>query len=257
MENPLTGGINHSFQQNLDCRSNGHFSLSFGMQRPSFQADIPCLSYDPFAHFSTAGNFYQNQENNASYAHSTYYNRSTVHGVGGGSLDPAVQNSRGPFKRKSPGISISYERGSTGRFYDAGSSSGFSESHLENYFCGSRLPHHGASTLSISQEASLRNVRRRPIFDWETNRTNGHLSSYSSHCCPTTDLINRSSSVDLSNLIANSTTYERSHITVPPAGYGRFLNAGLFVIPFLSHLTGPLSLRKCLVQTCRNKWLEA
>lgn len=233
MENALTSGVSSAFPRNLDCGTNEHSLSSFSMQRPCFQAAVPGPSHDPFSHLSAAGTFYRTQENNASHARSTYYNRSTIHEVEGGSQDPAVQNSRGPFKRKSPSISIAYERGIPSRFYDAGSSSGFSEFHLDkptldyqNYFYGPGLSHYGASSLSISGEASLRNVRRRSRFEWEPNRTTGHLSSYSSHYyCPTTNLINHSSRVDLANLTANSTTYERSHTAVPPAGYGRFLNS--------------------------------
>ncbi|RVW84336.1 hypothetical protein CK203_036608 [Vitis vinifera] len=57
-------------------------------------------------------------------------------------------------------------------------------------------------------------------------KNNWSFIKYSSHYyCPTTNLINHSSRVDLANLTANSTTYERSHTAVPPAGYGRFLNS--------------------------------
>ena len=265
MENTLASGVNCAFHRNLDSRIDEHFLSSFSMQRPHFQAPVAGPSYDPFTHLSTAGTFYRTQENNASHSHSTYNNRSIVHEVEGGSLDPAVQNIRGAFKRKSPSISVAYERGNTSRFYDAGSSSGFSEFHLDkptldyqDYFCAPGLPHHhGASTLSISGEASLRNVRRRSGFEWEPNRTTGHLSSYSSHYyCPTINLINHSSRVDLANLTTNSSTYERSHIAVPPAGYGRFLNSGLFVIFSIPCLTLPLSLRESWVHSCRNEWLE-
>lgn len=245
MGNALTRGVNCAFQQNLDSRINEHLLSSFSMQRPHFQASVTGPSYDPFTHLPTAGTFYRTHENNASHSHSTYYNSSTIHEVEGSSLDPVVQNSRGGFKRKSPSISIAYERDGTSRFYDSGSSSGFSECHLDkptldyqNYFCGPGLPHYGPSTLSISGEASLRNVRRRSRFEWEPNRTTVHLSSYSSnYYSSTTNMINYSNRVDLANLTTNSTTYERNHVAVPPAGYGRFLNSGLFAIYSFACLT--------------------
>ncbi|CAK7325488.1 unnamed protein product [Dovyalis caffra] len=165
-----------------------------------------------------------------SLEHSSTYFRHAIHEVEGGLLDHTMSTGRGPFKRKSPGVSASWERGGTSSIYGAGSSSNSFELHHEkpnsdsrNYVSDSSgLPPYIGSSLSIGGEDSSRNVRSRSRLDLEPNPRRTHLS-YSSHpFSSTSHLRNHPGPVDVSNLNTDRTVYEQNHIGVPPPAHGRF-----------------------------------
>ncbi|KAK9283700.1 hypothetical protein L1049_011950 [Liquidambar formosana] len=232
MENTLASGVHYASQWDPESRPNDYSSSNFSMEVPHVRAVVSDSSYNPFPYLPAAGGFYLPPENNAGHAHSSYHNRNTFDEVDGGLLDPTMGVGRGPFKRKSPGISVACERGSTSRFYSAGSSSSSSEFQPEKptsdyhiYPSGPiGLPHYTGGSLSIAGEDSLRNVRSRSRLDLELNPRRTHLSSYSSHhTYSTTNLVNHPGTVDLSSLNVDAATYEQNRISLSPAARGRYL----------------------------------
>ncbi|KAF5959527.1 hypothetical protein HYC85_000736 [Camellia sinensis] len=193
-------------------------------------------SYVPFPQSSAAGNLYLAPQNNAGHAHSNYYGSCNIHENERGLLDSATGSVRGSFKRKGPAISEACERGSTGRFYGAGSSSSSSVLSLEkpppdyqNVPSGHiGLPHYGGGSLSIAGEDPVRNVRSRSGLDWEANPMRTHSSSHSSH--PYHSTIHSSSyrgAVGMTSMnVTDETTPEWNFNTLPPSAPGRIRTAG-------------------------------
>ncbi|KDO51075.1 hypothetical protein CISIN_1g0163052mg, partial [Citrus sinensis] len=104
--------------------SSSGFTSSHNADVPHYQPDASGPSYDPFLHPSNAGAFYPVPENYVPHAAASNYERQTFHGIeGGGLVDLTMANGRGPHKRKSPGVPSVCDRGSTSRYYGAGSSS--------------------------------------------------------------------------------------------------------------------------------------
>ncbi|KAF8395202.1 hypothetical protein HHK36_019145 [Tetracentron sinense] len=235
MENMSTGGVHFSSHWNSAPRSNEYSSSSLSMEVPHYQPATSGPCHDPFLHSAAPGSFFPVLENCSHYAPSSSYYRHTIHGVEGGVIDPSMGSGRGAYKRKSPEISAVCERGSTSRYYSAGSSSNLSISsdlqqekpsldsqHWPRDAIGT-TPSYRGSNLSIAGEGSLRNVRSRSTLDLEANLARTHISSHSSrHPHLTSHLIDHSGTVDLAGPSANAPIREWNHIPVSPA-YGRIL----------------------------------
>ncbi|XP_075670340.1 uncharacterized protein LOC142640133 [Castanea sativa] len=166
MENTLMSGVYYASYRNLECRPVQHSLSGVRVEGPHFPVADSRSSCDPFPHSPA----YLHPENSASHAHLSYYNGHNIQEVQGGVLDPTMGTGRSPFKRKSPGLSLACDRGSTSRFYVAGSSSGSSESHpgkstsdCQNYTSSSFgfPPYRGGSPL-FGSEDSLRNNHATP-----------------------------------------------------------------------------------------------
>ncbi|GMP22690.1 hypothetical protein CsSME_00000602 [Camellia sinensis var. sinensis] len=236
IDNILRGGAQFPSQWNSEARAIPHPSSNFSTEIPPFQPAFSGPSYVPFPQSSAAGNLYLAPQNNAGHAHSNYYGSCNIHENERGLLDSATGSVRGPFKRKSPAISEACERGSTGRFYGAGSSSSSSVLSLEkpppdyqNVPSGHiGLPHYGGGSLSIAGEDPVRNVRSRSGLDWEANPMRTYSSSHSSH--PYHSTIHSSSyrgAVGMTSMNAtDETTPEWNFNTLPPSAPGRIRTAG-------------------------------
>uniref|UniRef100_A0A2N9FMA2 RING-type E3 ubiquitin transferase n=1 Tax=Fagus sylvatica TaxID=28930 RepID=A0A2N9FMA2_FAGSY len=230
MENTPMSGVYSASYQNLECRPVQHSFSGVRVEGPHFRVADSGSSCDPFPHSPA----YLLPENSASHAHLSYYNGHNIHEVEGGVLDPTMGTGRGPFKRKSPGLSLACERGSTSRFYVAGSSSGSSESlpekptsDYQNYTSSSIgfPPYRGGSHL-FGSEDSLRNVRSRSRLDLEPTLGRTYLSNQSSqHYHPMTHLTSHSGTLEVTHLNADANTHDLNHATPPPAAYGRLLTA--------------------------------
>ncbi|XP_028089750.1 E3 ubiquitin-protein ligase MBR2-like isoform X1 [Camellia sinensis] len=229
MDNMLRGGVHCASPWNSESRANEYPSSSFSMEVSHFQPAFSGPSYVPFPQPSAAGNLYLTPENNSGHAHSNYNDRCNIHENEHGLLDSVTGSVRVPFKRKSPGISVACERGSTSRFYGAGSSSSSSElpqekptsNHQNIPFGQIGLPHYGGGSLSISGEDSLRNVRSRSRLDLEANPMQTHLPSYSSHHYnSTTHPSNYHGATDLTNMNSDGTTQQWNFNTLSHPAHG-------------------------------------
>lgn len=231
MENTLMSGVYCASYRNLECRPVQHSFSGVRVEGPHFPVADSRSSCDPFPHSPA----YLHPENSASHAHLSYYNGHNIQEVQGGVLDPTMGTGRSPFKRKSPGLSLACDRGSTSRFYVAGSSSGSSESHpgkstsdCQNYTSSSIgfPPYRGGSPL-FGSEDSLRNVRSRSRLDLEPTIGRTYISNQSSHHYhPVTHLASQSGTLDVTYTNADVNTHNQNHATPPPAAYGRFLASG-------------------------------
>ncbi|PSR98903.1 E3 ubiquitin-protein ligase RHG1A [Actinidia chinensis var. chinensis] len=232
--NVSRGGAHSASRWNSESRANEYPSSSFGMEAPHFQPAFSGPSYAFFPQSSAAGNLHMTPENNVGHAHANHYVRCNIRENEHGLPDSVPGSGRGPFKRKSPGISVACERGSTSRFYGAGSSSSSSELlqqkpnsiHQNIPFSHAGLPHYGSGSLHIASEHSSRNVRSRSSLDLELNPMQTHLSSYSSlQYQSTTHTANYHGSVDLTNMNADGTR-QWNFNTPPPAAHGRVQTSG-------------------------------
>ncbi|KAJ1395962.1 Zinc finger, RING-type [Sesbania bispinosa] len=219
---------------NSTTRSNGYASSSLNIEVPPHQSDASGTSNDHFMHSSSAGAFFAVSENYVHQPSSSNYDRQAFH-VDGGFIDLTMGSGRGPHKRKSPGIPSVYERGSTSRYFNAGSSTDLpmsSESRPEKPNVDSQYmpwdhvamaPTFRGASLSIKGESSLRNVRSRSALDLESNLARTHLSSNHSHnSYSAVPPVDHSSMVDLSGQISTSLTRDWSQMNISPAN-GRVL----------------------------------
>ncbi|KAM3698273.1 hypothetical protein ACB098_06G176500 [Castanea mollissima] len=228
MENTLMSGVYCASYRNLECRPVQHSFSGVRVEGPHFPVADSRSSCNPFP-LSPA---YLHPENSASHAHLSYYSGHNIQEVQGGVLDPTMGTGRSPFKRKSPGLSLACDRGSTSRFNVAGSSSGSSESHpgkstsdCQNYTSSSIgfPPYRGGSPL-FGSEDSLRNVRSRSRLHLEPTIGRTYISNQTSHHYhPVTHLASQSGTLDVTYTNADVNTHNQNHATPPPAAYGRFL----------------------------------
>lgn len=211
-----------------------HSSTNIRLEGPQVHPSLSGPSPDIIPHFPAGGSFYPAPESNAGHAHTSHYNRHIIHEVEGGLLDRTMDTRRGPFKRKSPGISVSWERGSTSNICGAGSSSNSLEPHPEKPTSGYRshssssigLPSYVGASLSIGAEDSPRNVRSRCRLDLDSNPRR-NLPGYSSQpCYPASHLQNHPGPVDVANFNADSAAYEQSSIGVSPSAHESFQSSG-------------------------------
>lgn len=238
-------------------RSTGNPSSSRNVEVPPYQPDASGHSHDPFVHLPTAGMFSTVPDSYAQHASSSNYEWQALHDVEGSFVDLTVPSGRGPQKRKSPGIPSVCERGSTSRYYNAGSSPDLpssSELQLEKSSIDSQYmpwdhitmnPIYRGSGLSFRGEGSLRNVRSRSALDLESNLSRTHLSTNPSYAA--SHPIDHSSPVDILVQGSSSLTRDRSLINMSPAT-GRVLVSGkFFVVEFLCLLSSlPLFLKRFL-----------
>ncbi|XP_043701596.1 probable E3 ubiquitin-protein ligase ZFP1 [Telopea speciosissima] len=236
IENISTSGLTFTSQWNSAMRSNEYPSSSAGMEVPHYRPAAGGSSYDPFLQPSAGGNFCPASQNYAHHASSSSYYRNTIHGVEGSVVNSSVGSSRRPCKRKGPATSLVCERGSTSRYYGAGSSSDLSissdvQQEKHNLHSQHRAwdpigtnPSFRGSSLSIGNEGSQRNVRSRSTLDLEANLVRTHLSSNVSRLPHSTGRpVDHSGMVDLSGPGVNASTWERSHDPISPAARGRIL----------------------------------
>ncbi|KAL5546188.1 hypothetical protein UlMin_005875 [Ulmus minor] len=233
-ENMLVDGMHFSSHWAAP-RPSGYSSSSHNVEIPHYPSDGSGPSHDPFQHPSSVGTFGTVAENYTHHASSSNYDRQAFHGVEGGFVDLTMGNGRGPHKRKSPGIPSSLERGSTSRYYGAGSSSEIPiPSDLQHEKVGldtqhmpwdhiSMNPNYRGNGLSIRGDGSMRNVRSRPAHDLESNLARTHLSSNPSHSSyPINHPIDHPSTMDLSGQASAGLAREWNHISVP-SSHGRIL----------------------------------
>ncbi|PQQ21071.1 uncharacterized protein Pyn_20982 [Prunus yedoensis var. nudiflora] len=237
VENMFIDGMPFASNWNPALRSYGYSNLNHNVDVPHYQPDASGPSHDPFQHPLSAGTFGTVGGNYAHHAPSSSYDRRAFHGVEGGFVDLTMSNGRGPHKRKSPGIPSVSERGSTSRYYSAGSSSSelprSSELQQEKVNMDtpympwdhmSMMPSYRGNGLSIRGEGSMRNVRSRSEHDLESNLARTHLSSNPLHSSYSTNLppIDHSSTMDLSGQGSIGLTHEWNHINVSPS-HGRII----------------------------------
>lgn len=251
-------------------RSIGYPSSSHSVEVPPYQPDPPGPSHEPFAHLSPAGTFSAAPDTYAQHASSSNYERQPFHCVESSFIDLTVGSGRGPHKRKSPGNPSVCERGSSSRYYNAGSSSDLpisSELRLEKPNIDAQhlpwdhitmTPGYRGSGLSIRVEDSLRNVRSRSAMDLESNLARTHLSSNPSHpSYSASHPIEHSSTVDPLVQGSNSLARDWSHISVSPAP-GRVLVSGkVYIRVSLCVCHIPLISNIYLAVNCRYKQLQS
>ncbi|XP_031252277.1 probable E3 ubiquitin-protein ligase ZFP1 [Pistacia vera] len=229
-ENMSVDGVHFASHWNPAPSSNG-FTSSHNSEMPHYQPDGSGPSYDPFLHPSTAdGSFYTAPVNYVHHTASSNYDRQTFHGIEGGFVDLTMGNGRGPHKRKSPGVPSVSERGSTSRFYNAGSSSDLPlpseiwqekpnmDSQHMSWDHSTVTPSYRSNALTIRGEGSMRNVRSRPALDLEPNLARAHLSTNPSHSSYSAGRpVDPSSSMDHSVQNSSTLTREWGHNRVSPA----------------------------------------
>ncbi|KAK7285079.1 hypothetical protein RJT34_19837 [Clitoria ternatea] len=233
-ENMSVDNISFPSHWNSSTRSNGYASTSLNIDVPPHQSEAPGTSNDHLMHSSSAGAFLAVSENYVHQPSSSNYDRQTFH-VDGGFIDLTMGSGRGPHKRKSPGVPSVYERGSTSRYFNAGSSTDLpisSELRQEKPNIDSQYmpwdhfgmtPTFRGSGLSIKGEGSLRNVRSRTALDLESNQSWTHSSSNHPHNPYTTvPPVDHSSMMDLSGQTSATLTRDWNQMNIPPAN-GRVL----------------------------------
>ncbi|KAK7396556.1 hypothetical protein VNO78_17644 [Psophocarpus tetragonolobus] len=232
-ENMSVDSISFPSHWSSSTRSNGYASSSHNNDVPPHQSDPSGTLNDHLVHSSSAGAFYTVSEN---YVHqpSSNYDRQTFH-VDGGFIDLTMGSGQGPHKRKSPGNSSVYERGSTSRYFNAGSSTDLpicSELWQEKPNIDSQYmpwdhftmtPTFRGTGLSIKGEGSLRNVRSRPTLDLDSNLARTHLSSnYPLNSYPSVPPVDHSSMLGPSGQTSATLTRDWSHMNISPTN-GRVL----------------------------------
>ncbi|PIA38574.1 hypothetical protein AQUCO_02700056v1 [Aquilegia coerulea] len=238
MDNMLPGGENVSSNWNSALRSNEYVSSSIIPEPTYHSAPVPGPPYQAFRHPSAARSFRPVTQNYAERpSSSSYYSASPVnhyghsnHGYEGGSTSSATVNGRGPYSRKRPATSVIHE--STG-YHSVGSSSDVSIPSLDKPSSSSPrwpwevvsvTPSNRGSSLSITEEASQRNVRSRSSLDLELNHPRARaLSNPSRYSHSTGRLIDRPHMLDLGNLGVSANTRDWSHNHVPSDDLARII----------------------------------
>lgn len=236
VENISGDGVHFASHWNSVPESNGCIPPGQTVEQLHYQPDAPGPSHDFFLHSSNTATICPAQENYGHHASSSNYERQMW--TDGGFADLTGGNGRGSHKRKNPGIPSVCDRGSSSRYYSAGSSSDLPVSsdlrpdkrsidsqHMPQDQI-SMNPAYGSNGLLIRSEGSTRNVRIRPAVNFESNSARTHLSNNHSHSSHSTSHhINHSSSVDLSGQSSGASTMEWSHVRMS-LGHGRILVSG-------------------------------
>lgn len=275
---PMCGRYN-ALQRDMEIRPFEHSSSSiFGGQ--TVPASLSSAFYNPLPFFPPSGSSYLAPENNSAPPSFGYLNWHTVHEVETGIHDHSMDARRGRSKRKRFGISyergctnrydnagsssnslgyergsnrydnagssynfLGYGRGSTNRYVNVGSSSNSLESVQDEPAFGYQnypsigLPHYRGSSLSIHNEDSSRNVRRRYRLDWEVNPSRDVRSwevslrrTYSTNnlsCYYDSTAQNRSRHVGVAWLNSDGNTQDLNHVVALSAMHGRFQISGI------------------------------
>ncbi|XP_027929423.1 probable E3 ubiquitin-protein ligase HIP1 [Vigna unguiculata] len=211
-ENMSIDSISFPSHWNSSTRSNGYASSGHNIDVPPHQPDASGTSNnDHFVHSSNAGAFFTLSDNHVHQPSSSNYDRHTFH-VDSSFVDLTMGSGQGPLKRKSPGISPVYERGSTSRYFNAGSSTDLPISselwqdkpNIDSQYMPwdhfTMTPTFRGTGLSIKGEGSLRNVRSRSALDLDSHPSRTHLSTtnHSHTSYPTLPPVDHSSLVDAS-----------------------------------------------------------
>ncbi|KNA15708.1 hypothetical protein SOVF_095670 isoform A [Spinacia oleracea] len=186
VENGPVDRVHYGSPWNAATRLGGYSSSSQMVNAPHYQPDSSDPSRDSM-HPSAAGNVFMAPDNHVHHASSSNY------AVENNFFDLSMGNGRGPYKRKSPGIPAISERGSTSRYYCAGSSSDVSSSSelrqekstvdaQHNHWESLSVPSsYRTNQLSIGGETSLRNVRSRSTLELESDVFRTHLPANYPH----------------------------------------------------------------------------
>ncbi|KAI5665313.1 hypothetical protein M9H77_24636 [Catharanthus roseus] len=243
LENNTVDGGHFTAHWNSAPRSTGSSSSTGTVEMPPYQLQIPGPSRDPFLHPSAVGSSNMIAENHAPHASSSNLGGQNFHGVDGGFFDITTGSSRGPYKRKSPGIPAVCERGNTSRYYEPGSSSEQEiplDVWLEKQHADSHhgpwdfVPGYRSNGISIGGEGTLRNVRSRPAVDLENNLARTHLSSNPPHHAYTSQTSDLPGTADLLGQNPNAPSREWNHSFTSSASSGRSIasdanaNANIF-----------------------------
>ncbi|KAI9086240.1 hypothetical protein K1719_031694 [Acacia pycnantha] len=227
LENMSIDGSPLAAPWNNATMSNGYASSSINIELPPRQSDASRSSHDHFLRSSNPGAFFAVSEN-YSCQPSSNYDRQAFHVADGGFFDFTMGSGRGPQKRKSPGIPSVCERGSSSRYFGAGSSTDLpisSDIRQEKPSLDSQYlpwdhtmtPPFRGSGLSIRGDGSLRNVRSRSALDLESNLARTHLSDNHLHNLPFGPSTDHSSAVGLSGHSSSTMTRDWSQMNMSPA----------------------------------------
>jgi len=237
-ENMSIDSISFPSHWNSSTRSNGYASSGHNIDVPPHQPDASGTSNnDHFVHSSNAGAFFTVSDNHVHQPSSSNYDRHTFH-VDSSFVDLTMGSGQGPLKRKSPGISPVYERGSTSRYFNAGSSTDLPISselwqdkpNIDSQYMPwdhfTMTPTFRGTGLSIKGEGSLRNVRSRSALDLDSHPSRTHLSTtnHSHTSYPTLPPVDHSSLVDASGQ-TSTLTRDWSQMNISSAN-GRVLLPG-------------------------------
>ncbi|KAK4432439.1 E3 ubiquitin-protein ligase MBR1 [Sesamum alatum] len=224
VENTTIQGGPSTSLWNPPPRSSGYSSST---QLPHYQPQAPTPSHDPFPHQPPGGNFYMVPDAYSHHPSSSSLSGQTVPGVDCSFYNQTLGSGRGPYKRKSPGFTLPYDRGTTIRYYDVGSSS-------NQYLPAERLqekrsteshhmpweypPGYRVNSLSIGGEGMLRNVRSRAGIHMEPNLARTRLPSNYLYCSFSGRSSDQSNLVDLGGQGSNAPRREWDPSLV--AGHG-------------------------------------
>lgn len=196
---------------------------------PCFQQQAPGPSRDPFLHQPAGGNFHMIPDSYSLPPSSSNLNGQTVPEAHGGFVNQTTMgSSRGPYKRKSPSTPQLYDRGSTSRYYDAGSSSNLllptdpwqEKQNTESYHMPWEYgPGYRVNSLSIGGEGMQRNVRSRTVVDQDPNLARTMPNNYM-HRAFSHRPSDRSNLVDYSGQTSNTSARDWNHCLISPAGHG-------------------------------------
>lgn len=241
MENASPEGGQFASQWNTVPSSNGYIPMGHNDQLQPGQLDATGTTEDPFMPRTDVATYGLAGENYFPHASSSNYDRQASYPVEGcGFTDITMDCGRAHQKRKSPGIPVVRERGSSSRYYCGGTSSdgpAFSEfrqerlsmdaQHMAWDHLAANNPGYRGSSLSVRGESSLRNVRSRPGIDLEPN---SHLPDNPSlRSLTMSQPIEHSSLADVPGPSSNALTTEWSHVNISPA-HGRILRPGLIPV---------------------------
>ncbi|KAI9086303.1 hypothetical protein K1719_031757 [Acacia pycnantha] len=218
----------HPDQQNVQL---GRASTS---ENGSFIHPLENMSIDgsplaaPWNNATMSNGYASSISENYSCQPSSNYDRQAFHVADGGFFDFTMGSGRGPQKRKSPGIPSVCERGSSSRYFGAGSSTDLpisSDIRQEKPSLDSQYlpwdhtmtPPFRGSGLSIRGDGSLRNVRSRSALDLESNLARTHLSDNHLHNLPFGPSTDHSSAVGLSGHSSSTMTRDWSQMNMSPA----------------------------------------
>lgn len=170
---PMLGRYNTS-QRDMEIRPFEH-SSSFMFGGWTIPASLSSAFYNPLAVFPPSGSSYLAPENSSAHPSFGYPNWHTVHEVERGVHDHSIDTGRGRSKRKR--FRISYERGCTNRYDNAGSSSnslGYERgsNRYDNAGSSSNFLGYGRGRTNRyvnvgSSSNSLESVQQEPAFGYQ------------------------------------------------------------------------------------------
>lgn len=196
------------------------------------QPQAPGPSRDPFPHQPADGNVHMVPDNHFHHPASSTLSGQRVPGVDGGFFNHTMSSG---YKRKRPCMPHLYERGSTSRYYDVGSSSNLhlpddprqEKQNIETYHSPREYPPgYRGNRLSISGEGTLRNVRSRVGVDIVPNIVRTHMPSNSLHHCFPSRPSDQLNSVDFWGQSSNAPTMEWNRRLLAPGAHGMISGAG-------------------------------